>query len=209
MRYRGVTLIEAVLFISIAVGLIIGGLVFFRQAQLSSRVQTTLRTYTALIAGTKELMMFQPPVAGQELNDILIAADAVPANALAPGVAGGIQTPWGTPISMRVWQVGPSTGFNMIARVPSDACSRLAPFDGTSGTGIMGAHIGYVCMTDPVASPSDLNGAYCGYGPKRDAAWGSANGAAESRQGLTPSEAGTYCNMFGDQVYMVAAFEFD
>ena len=40
---RGVTLIEAVLFISIALGLIVGGLVFFQQASLAARTNDAVR----------------------------------------------------------------------------------------------------------------------------------------------------------------------
>jgi carbamoyl-phosphate synthase large subunit len=53
IRFRSVTLIEAVLFISIAIGVIIGGLVFFRQAQTASRTMETVRLYQALLTESK------------------------------------------------------------------------------------------------------------------------------------------------------------
>ncbi len=42
-RRRGVTLIEAVLYISIALALIVGGLVFFQQASLAQRTNSAVR----------------------------------------------------------------------------------------------------------------------------------------------------------------------
>ena len=47
-RKRGVTLIEAVLFISIALGLIVGGIVFFQQASLAQRTNDAVRTVSGV-----------------------------------------------------------------------------------------------------------------------------------------------------------------
>jgi len=54
-RRRGVTLIEAVLFISIALGLIVGGLVFFQQASLAQRTADAVRNISALASETRAL----------------------------------------------------------------------------------------------------------------------------------------------------------
>jgi hypothetical protein len=42
-RNRAVTLIEAVLYISIALALIVGGLVFFQQASTAQKTNATIR----------------------------------------------------------------------------------------------------------------------------------------------------------------------
>lgn len=47
---RGVTLIEAVLFIAVALGLIIGGLVFYRQAAMAAQTQEFIRLTNAIVA---------------------------------------------------------------------------------------------------------------------------------------------------------------
>ncbi|MCA3458358.1 MAG: hypothetical protein IOC92_10635 [Rhodobacter sp.] len=49
-RRRGVTVIEAVLYIVIALALIVGGLVFFEQASFQSRTASVVRLYSALMA---------------------------------------------------------------------------------------------------------------------------------------------------------------
>ncbi len=41
-RLRGVTLIEAVLYIAISLALIVGGLVFYQQSAFASRMNTTV-----------------------------------------------------------------------------------------------------------------------------------------------------------------------
>jgi hypothetical protein len=54
-RRHAVTLIEAVLFISVALGLIVGGLVFYRQAYISSEVTETSRIVTAAVTASREV----------------------------------------------------------------------------------------------------------------------------------------------------------
>lgn len=83
---RGVTLIEAVLFISVALGLIVGGLVIFNQASLSSRVAAQTRSLAALFSEA-QVMLKRAPHGDWEndwdyesLNSILIASGAVPAS---------------------------------------------------------------------------------------------------------------------------------
>jgi hypothetical protein len=49
-RRRGVTLIEAVLYIAVALALIVGGLVFYQQASVQSRTAAVVRLYSALMA---------------------------------------------------------------------------------------------------------------------------------------------------------------
>jgi len=54
---RGVTLIEAVLFISVALGLIIGGLVFYRQADMNARVGRQANVLTGLLVEARAIAM--------------------------------------------------------------------------------------------------------------------------------------------------------
>jgi hypothetical protein len=52
---RAVTLIEAVLFISIALAVIVGGLVFYRQATIARQTQETVRLVQAIVAEARVL----------------------------------------------------------------------------------------------------------------------------------------------------------
>jgi hypothetical protein len=91
---RAVTLIEAVLFISIALGLIVGGLVFFQQASLAQRTQQTVRLINALLAESWALHQ----VTGYDYGDAmvpLVAAGAVPSSALTGDPAKPVESPWG------------------------------------------------------------------------------------------------------------------
>ena len=62
-RNRAVTLIEAVLYISIALALIVGGLVFFQQASTAARTSAMVRHVSAIVAETRVLMKGLPPSA--------------------------------------------------------------------------------------------------------------------------------------------------
>ncbi|MCA3441438.1 MAG: hypothetical protein INF50_14100, partial [Rhodobacter sp.] len=54
------TLIEAVLYIAVALALIVGGLVFFQQASLASRVNEQVRVLSALVAEARSHYSSQP-----------------------------------------------------------------------------------------------------------------------------------------------------
>jgi hypothetical protein len=76
---RGVTLIEAVLFISVALGLIVGGLVFFQQARLAAQTQDLIRLTNAIVTevrvvyGRQRATDGEDPFAGNpELRQALI-----------------------------------------------------------------------------------------------------------------------------------------
>ena len=55
LRQRGVTLIEAVLFISVALGLIVGGLIFYQQAVFSSKVGKLVQLTNAILSEASAL----------------------------------------------------------------------------------------------------------------------------------------------------------
>jgi Tfp pilus assembly protein PilV len=52
---RAVTLIEAVLFIAVALGLIVGGLVFYQQAQTARQTQEAVRLTQAIVSESRAL----------------------------------------------------------------------------------------------------------------------------------------------------------
>ena len=78
-RNRAVTLIEAVLYISIALALIVGGLVFFQQASTAARTSATVRQLSAVLAESRVLIKGIPlSTVPTDITSYLIAARAVP-----------------------------------------------------------------------------------------------------------------------------------
>jgi hypothetical protein len=77
-RHRAVTLIEAVLYISIALALIVGGLVFFQQASTAAKTSTMVRQLSALLVESRVLLKQMTYESDIEITSLLIAAGAVP-----------------------------------------------------------------------------------------------------------------------------------
>jgi hypothetical protein len=130
-RNRAVTLIEAVLYISIALALIVGGLVFFQQASTAAKTSRMVREMSAVIAEARVL------VKGIPLTDIptnisayLISAGAVPPSMVQSGV---LYNPFGggTLISASNSAQGPRLTINTF-EVPQGVCARL--LTATSGS---------------------------------------------------------------------------
>jgi hypothetical protein len=137
MRARAVTLIEAVLFISIALGLIVGGLVFFQQASLAQRTSDTVRLVSALVTEARALGR---STGGGIDRDVLIAAGAVPSSAIDQG-SGTIVSPWGGVINV---QTPTAAGFPAsndvlvyLEDIPPRLCARIVGFDSETETGVM------------------------------------------------------------------------
>ena len=83
-RHRAVTLIEAVLYISIALALIVGGLVFFQQASTAAKTSRMIRQLSASIAEGRVVMTGLSFTADHiDLTPIFVAAGAVPQEMLA------------------------------------------------------------------------------------------------------------------------------
>lgn len=147
---RGVTLIEAVLFIAVSLGLIVGGLVFYQQASLAARTQETIRLFSAIVQETRALYQgdayeaevnadettWSPTaLADADITQVLITAQAVPTDAISSGA--GIVNPWGG-----LTRVYGGTLINGTARtpmlvivsenVPLEACTRLMTADVTN-----------------------------------------------------------------------------
>jgi hypothetical protein len=134
-RHRAVTLIEAVLYISVALALIVGGLVFFQQASTAARTSAMVRQLSAVVAETRVLIKGQPlnTVVNTNFNvsdtlDItafLISAGAVPSDMVASATT--LSNPFGgttTVNAMNVAGLGPVM-FITSTRVPKGVCARL------------------------------------------------------------------------------------
>jgi len=142
IRQSGVTLIEAVLFISVALGLIVGGIVFYRQASLASRVGEQVRMLSALSQEFRIIAARDPMVQYTDVDDLLIAAGAVPAKHVlaSPGTkpqlfgqtGNNLATAWQTELEMAsVFSSAQRRPvFLLIWDIPVAACARLGIVDG-------------------------------------------------------------------------------
>ena len=183
-RYRAVTLIEAVLYISIALALIVGGLVFFQQANTASRTSSTIRQLSALIAETRVL------IKGQPLNTVLsanvFATDAlditsylISAGAVAPDMVSSpttLRNPFVGTVRVTAGRFGPNDLILIsITGIPPNVCTRLltGSRDGanTANTAVATGQFMYATSTDtimPGFSVWPLNatqaGVSCNYG---------------------------------------------
>lgn len=143
-RQRGISLIEGILYLVLALSLVVGGIILFQNAQLSNRVTETARGVVAIASETRALYQNSTSfgAADGDLNGVLINAGAVPLNFQGDG---GIRHPWGGDVNV----IGSPTGFGEqffaieLVGVPTDACIRIATVDG-SGQGTLGVGIAAV-----------------------------------------------------------------
>ena len=141
-RHRAVTLIEAVLFISIALGLIVGGIVFFQQASTAQRTSDTLRAMTAVLAEARAMYRTTGTFTEIAFDETLVAAGAVPSNMVRGGDPDcALQSPWGECMQVEVYTVGGGNEIFialMLYGIPPEVCTRLAHAD-AAGSGPLGA----------------------------------------------------------------------
>ncbi len=161
---RGATLIEAVLFTVIALSLVSGGVVLYEQASKSSRTNETVRMLTSLQSQVRALFQSQSNFGTADLATILIAANAVPSSFQRDSDNDGDNDELVSPFASAVTVTGATGNFTVaVEDVPVDICSRVVAFDG-AGNGLAGT--GIVSVSDGKATDND---------------------------GLTSSEAGTFC----------------
>ena len=142
-RNRAVTLIEAVLYISIALALIVGGLVFFQQASTAAKTSATVRQLSATLAEARVLIKEMPSItAPSDVTTHLIAAGAVPPDMVASATS--LSNPFGGTTSFHYDSWGPTYGRVVhieLTNVPQGVCARLlTSINGKSmvGTGFAG-----------------------------------------------------------------------
>ena len=169
---RGVTLIEAVLFISIALGLIVGGLVFFQQASLAARTNDAVRSISGLASEIRAAYRTQDTFTGIT-PAVLISSGAVPSSQVnAAGT--GIVNEWSHPVLIRGNAAGTPAPLATAGQffeieyenIPVAACTRLAT--ATDGNGPIGPGIVSIRVRAAnaaanaggtlIAGRSDLNG---------------------------------------------------
>ena len=162
-RVHGVTLIEAVLFISIALALIVGGLVFYQQASLAMRTAAVVRYTQAVVVESRALVRqeksLQPTATSwpaDSLHEVLAARGSLP-----PFPAGLT----GDQIRVKLGSFGPGGDYGraippeeftsktcgatvlsvMFDGIPVKMCTRIAVtdehFNGVLGGDLVGVHI--------------------------------------------------------------------
>ena len=158
---RGVTLIEAVLFISVALGLIVGGLVVFQQAQLTARTNDAARALSAIASEVRAFYNRQDDFTGLTAR-VLSRAVGVPVEA-------GTEDPflwneWGGRLLVGTNPVGVNSIFNVpqyprgtffeieYRDVPEGACARLAR--AKEGVGAFGPGLVAIRFARAVAAPA-------------------------------------------------------
>ena len=134
---RGVTLIEAVLFIVIALALTAGGIVLFQQASTSARVRDAVQSVIGLQSGVRALHLHEAEFGPGDLLPGILVSASFPQR-LSIGEDGTLANEFGGAVAV--------TGFGRDAfairygNVPADACTRMIGFaatgDGVAGTGI-------------------------------------------------------------------------
>lgn len=142
-RSRGVSLIEGVLYLVIALAVIVGGIVFFQQAQLSNQVTDTARAGVGISSQARGLFMNQRSFGDADVTTALINAGAVPSN-FQNAAGDAIVHPFS---NGGVTVDGNGSGFAITLKdMTEEACLRLATVgdggDGPLGTGISGVTVG-------------------------------------------------------------------
>ncbi len=153
---RAVTLIEAVLFIAVALSLIVGGLVFYKQARTASQTQEFVRVISALVAEARTMDRTGGHFdSSANIGEILFKAGAVPSAYWDEG-RGILDLNFGRAgqnllregfflDSGNSWDERPeqARGFTFITQgLAREICNRVVPFDYESGGGRNGKRCG-------------------------------------------------------------------
>jgi hypothetical protein len=143
-RNRAVTLIEAVLYIAIALALIVGGLVFFQQASTAAKTSTMVRQLSAVLAEgrilVKGLPVGEAPIS---ITSYVISAGAVPPDMVPippvpPSVMPQLSNPFGgTTEFFSNFIAGQQVIQVRLSNIPQGVCARL--LTATSGSDFLWA----------------------------------------------------------------------
>jgi hypothetical protein len=203
---RGVTLIEAVLFISIALGLIVGGLVFFQQASLAARTNDAVRSLSSIASETRAAYRTQDSFAGLNAT-VLINSGAVPSSQIS---GGGIVNEWNQAVTigpsaaaLPVFSGATNTGlanrfFEIVyTNVPEAACTRLVTAsdgNGPIGPGIVAVRVANALVTTTPETNTSTNVTTAG---------GNANFNLTGAVNISPADAATACGAGDDPVDVI------
>ena len=118
-KTRGLTLIEALLFLGIAAVVIVAAVAFYNNAANNQRMNQATTQLQAYISGIKNLYETQTTYAGLA-EDIVIDAAIAPQNAVEGPAA--LEHPWGDPVTI----TGTADTFTITFQdMPQDACLNM------------------------------------------------------------------------------------
>jgi F0F1-type ATP synthase assembly protein I len=156
-RRRAVSLIEGVLYLVIALAVIIGGIVFFQQSQLSNAVTDTARAAVGISSQIRALYQNQITFGDNvDLTAAAVKSGAVPSNFIGGNTDDSIVHSFnGGAVAI----TGLGRGFVMTyTGISSPACQRMAVMDetgaGPMGIGMAGVTIGSAENFDISTGPS-------------------------------------------------------
>lgn len=146
IRRRGVTLIEAVLYISIALALIVGGIGFFQQASVAQRTNNAVRNISALASEVRALYSQANTFEGLDTT-VMIRSGSVPTSLVDDSVdPPRLKNEWSNPIRITAFPGDANESFTIdYIGVPEAACVRIMVID-FAGNGRIGSGIRRVGM---------------------------------------------------------------
>lgn len=161
-RQRGISLIEGILYLVLAISVVVGGIVVFQNAQLSNRVTEAARGIVTIASETRALHQNARDFGTADLTPALVNAGAVPSN-FQNNDGTDVRHPWGGAVTI----TGADQQFTIaLDAVPSDACVRLTSVDargqGVAGIGIAAVSFDGGTTTQPVPVTPVAAGAGCG-----------------------------------------------
>jgi hypothetical protein len=219
VRRRGVTLIEAVLFIAVALGVIIGGLVFYQQASTALMARNTIQQLTAygseirsLYERTNQLENSAAPGDTVNLEELLIKMGGVPGS-FVDETGTQIMTPWGG--DFQSWGVsgldeddcpgttGTERYYNLILQdVPPRICTRIASFR-ENGSGVFSDRlwiVGIVSSSGDIVVYTEVTPDHC------RASNGGGVPDASIKSTFSRSEAAAFCSQLAPGDFLAFAF---
>jgi len=163
-RRRGVTLIEAVLYIAVSLALIVGGLVFFQQASVLSRINQSVYVLGSIVAEARAVSVEGKVLAADGLlfENVLNRRDAIPQSFWDATKPSGqrLQLPFEGSYAFMNVQFGGGLAdqiFLSVANIPISMCVRVGA--SANGTGVLGAGINQTSLKD---SPTSLGTIFIG-----------------------------------------------
>ncbi|MCA3440180.1 MAG: hypothetical protein INF50_07565 [Rhodobacter sp.] len=163
-RRRGITLIEAVLYIAVSLAVIVGGLVFFQQASVLSRINQSVYILGSIVAEARAVSVEGNVSAanGLQFENVLLIRGAVPQSNWDATKPSGqrLRLPFeGSYASMNVVFGGaaPNQILLTMANIPIPLCGRVG--GNPNGTSVLGNGIQYITLKN---SPTDPVTAYLG-----------------------------------------------
>jgi hypothetical protein len=174
---------------------------FFQQAQTARRANETIRLLSALSTEARALFGRAKGLGGggmEDLSVLLIAAGAVPSNAI-DSTGAGIVTPWGSRLRSYVANSGLTCSEGervytfLIDDVPPEICTRIVRY-GPGGSGVFTDDVLEISTYSPKASLIRRGRVFTDRAPKSCLAPEGPMDPAEVRAEFGPADAAKICS---------------